>query len=1114
MRLAVFLFSAVVFFIQQQAASNSLNCPPPPRFGEASEGSLAAVSHSLGRVYLQEHGGNAAGTASVISKVDGLAITAFHVLRNKNDVDLEQPFFVEFPSIDVGERLKARIVYHIEQMIENDPAAIDKPRDIALLQFEKRPIAIPELELSPRAIEEVPNYRNYGFASHPHKASNDVGRPSLQGRCTYHQRSRTISGDSGGPIISREGLLSGVMIQNLAQDDMGVFVPVACFGSDLIGAEADGLLTFRSSGWDKVVSLLRSHKHTQPPLALQPPRLFDMNWISNLDLMRFVHEWQSSPSKQLKVSNETRCYLKSAINHRLGFEFYDDYMEAEFKSSRTVEPRIVGDESHPSLSVLPDAATPEAGGLPEGTNNYRGENTGDDEVSEEKLNKRGEKTLSPEDLSSIGTSLLQELQLGGESYGPVEKDLARNLARRRFESAEELFASISSDSGTLFSKSRLENLLSLAQVQFDLGRSRNDGNLYIAANENANIVLENGINNGLPDIEKPASVLITQIAAVVQSNFRTTSNGIRNDSIRKSGVQNEILRYMKNPNDWIIQTGDYTSQRYSKLDSINRENVKELQASWTFSTGVLRGHEGSPLVIGDTMFVHTPFPNIVYALDLNRSGAIKWKYEPEQDPDVVAVMCCDTVHRGLAFANGKVFLHQADTTIVALDAQTGKVKWSAINGDPKKGETNVATVLPVKDKVIVGVSGGEFGVRSHVTAYNIETGERVWRAYSMGPDEDILFDPEKTTVLGKPVGLNSSLRSWEGDQWRVGGGETSGWYSYDPSLDLLYYGTGNPSSWNAAQRPGDNRWASSIIARNPDDGVAAWVYQTTPHDEWDFDSVNEMILTDQMFQGEMRKLLTHFNENGFAYTLDRLTGELLLAEKYDPAVNWATEIVLDPSSESYGRPSVVARYSTVENGEDVVTTGVCPSAMGAKEQQPAAYSPRTRLFYVPTNHVCMDYEPFAVSYSAGQPYVGATLSMYPAPDSHGGMGNFVAWDNVEGKIVWSVPEDFSIWSGALVTAGDVVFYGTLDGFIKAVDAYTGDELYKFKTPSGVIGNVMTYKHDGRQYIAVLSGIGGWAGIGLAAGLTDPNDGLGAVGGYTSLSNYTALGGQLTVFSLP
>jgi PQQ-dependent dehydrogenase (methanol/ethanol family) len=579
-------------------------------------------------------------------------------------------------------------------------------------------------------------------------------------------------------------------------------------------------------------------------------------------------------------------------------------------------------------------------------------------------------------------------------------------------------------------------------------------------------------------------------------------------------AQGDLQTLIDDPTQWVIQTGDYANTRFSELDQINKDNVGDLQVAWTFSTGVLRGHEGAPLVVGDMMYLSTPFPNTVYALDLANEGRIAWRYDPQQDPNVIAVMCCDTVNRGVAYANNTIFLHQADTTVVALDAMTGEVKWSVKNGDAAAGQTNTATVMPVKDMIMVGISGGEYGVRGHLTAYDQATGEMRWRAYSTGPDEEMLVDPQNTTVLGQPIGENSSINSWEGDQWQIGGGTTWGWYSYDPELDLIYYGTGNPSTWNPSQRPGDNKWSMTIMARDPDDGMARWFYQKTPHDEWDYDGVNENILVDQEIDGQMRQLLVNFDRNGFAYTLDRATGELLVAEKYDPAVNWATEVNMDPNSDQYGRPQVVAEYSTREAGEDTNVTGICPAALGSKDQQPAAFSPETGLFYVPTNHVCMDYEPFRVSYTAGQPYVGATLSMYPAPESHGGMGNFIAWDATTGEIKWSLPEQFSVWSGALATAGDIVFYGTLEGYLKAVDAETGEELYRFKTPSGIIGNVMTYEHGGKQYVAVLSGVGGWAGIGLAAGLTNPQEGLGAVGGYASLRDYTALGGQLTVFAIP
>ena len=580
----------------------------------------------------------------------------------------------------------------------------------------------------------------------------------------------------------------------------------------------------------------------------------------------------------------------------------------------------------------------------------------------------------------------------------------------------------------------------------------------------------------------------------------------------------ELLTLQKDPKQWVSPTGDYANTRYSTLKQITTENVSKLAPAWSFSTGVLRGHEGAPLVLGDVMYIHTPFPNIVYALDLNHDGKILWKYEPKQDPAVVPVMCCDTVNRGLAYADGKIFLAQADTTLVALDAKSGKVVWSVKNGDASKGQTSTAAPHVFKDKVLVGIAGGEFGVRGHITAYNVADGKLAWRGYSIGPDSDTLIDPDKTTMLGKPVGKDSSTSTWQGDQWQIGGGTTWGWYSYDPELNLVYYGSGNPSTWNPKQRPGDNRWSMTIWARNLDTGAVKWVYQLTPHDEWDYDAINEVILADQEIGGVKRKTAVHFDRNGFAYTLDRTNGELLVAEKYDPAVNWATKVDMDKSSKTYGRPLVVDKYSTEKNGEDTNTQGVCPAALGSKDEQPASFNPETGLFYVPTNHVCMDYEPFRVSYTAGQPYVGATLEMFPAGrvlgDKTDNTGNFIAWDARTGKIVWSDKEQFSVWSGTVTTAGGLAFYGTLEGYLKAVDLKTGKELYKFKTPSGIIGNVITYEHAGKQYVAVLSGVGGWAGIGLAAGLTKGNEGLGAVGNYASLSNYTALGGVLTVFALP
>ena len=583
----------------------------------------------------------------------------------------------------------------------------------------------------------------------------------------------------------------------------------------------------------------------------------------------------------------------------------------------------------------------------------------------------------------------------------------------------------------------------------------------------------------------------------------------------------DVKKATSDPNNWAMQQGQYSGWRYSELDQINTSNVKDLKVAWQFSTGVLRGHEGSPLVIGDRMYLNSAFPNNVFALDISDPSGPKilWKYMPKQDPSVIPVMCCDTVNRGVQIAGDTLILGQADTTLVALDAKTGKEKWKAVNGDPKKGETHTGFVIIINDKVIMGTSGAEFGVRCHVTAYNLADGKRAWRAYSMGPDSDILVDPEKTLSLGKPVGKDSSLKTWTGDQWKIGGGSTWGYASYDPEANLLYYGTGNPSTWNPAQRAGpdgkqiDQKWSMTLFARNPDTGVAAWAYQMTPFDEWDYDGVNESILTTQKIDGKDRKVLTHFDRNGFGYTLDRLNGELLVAEPYDEDLNWSTGVEMDKSKPNYGRPTVVASKSTFLNGPDVNSKNVCPAALGFKDQQPAAYSPLTNLFYVPVNNVCMDYEPFKVSYTPGQPYVGATLSMFP-PEGKTNTGHFTIWDGAAGKIVHQHDEPFSVWSGVLTTAGGLACHGTLEGYFKCRDAKDGAEIFKHRLPSGSIGNVMTYSLGGKQYIGLFSGVGGWAGIGLAAGLDKPTDGLGAVGNYAGLKSYTDLGGTFTVYSLP
>jgi lanthanide-dependent methanol dehydrogenase len=577
------------------------------------------------------------------------------------------------------------------------------------------------------------------------------------------------------------------------------------------------------------------------------------------------------------------------------------------------------------------------------------------------------------------------------------------------------------------------------------------------------------------------------------------------------------LQLQEDPKLWPAALGNYHGHRYSTLDQINRDNVGDLRVAWQFSTGVLRGHEGGPLYVGDgRLYIHTPFPNKVFALDMNDNGRMLWTYEPDQDPMAIPVMCCDTVNRGLAYADGKLFLGQADATVIALDAESGELLWSADNGDISRGETMTMSPLVVGDNVIVGISGGEFGVRGHMTAYNIDSGEMVWRGYSTGPDDEVLIT-ENSTMMGEPIEADLGISTYPEGEWEIGGGTTWGWVTYDPELDLIYYGTGNPGTWNPAQRtidgePADNKWSISVFARKPDTGEVAWVYQKLPFDEWDYDGINENVLIDVEVDGEQRKALHIIDRTGFAFLIDRENGMPISIEKFAPETNWATDYDLET-----GRPNVDPQYSTFTQGTNVNTTGICPTAMGAKNMQPSSFSQDTGLIYAGINRICMNYEPYEVEYTAGQPYVGAVLTMMASPEEaggHGGLGSFIAWDPVAAETVWEIDEPFAVWSGALTTAGGLAFYGTLEGFIKAVDQETGEQLWQFKTPSGIIGNVNTFEHEGRQYIGVLSGVGGWAGIGLAAGLTEPEEGLGAVGVFAALSDYTNLGGVLTVFELP
>jgi lanthanide-dependent methanol dehydrogenase len=501
----------------------------------------------------------------------------------------------------------------------------------------------------------------------------------------------------------------------------------------------------------------------------------------------------------------------------------------------------------------------------------------------------------------------------------------------------------------------------------------------------------------------------------------------------------DLDRAMKNPNNWAYPRGQYNNQGYSELSQINTSNVKNLKLAWTFSTGVNRGHEGAPLVIDGVMYLHTAFPNNIYALDLNNDQKILWSYFPKQEPNTQAVLCCDNVNRGLGFGDGKIYLQQNNGMLVALNAKTGKLEWQVQVNDPKTGATNTNAPQVIKDKVLTGCAGGEFGVRCFMAAYYLKDGALAWKAYSTGSDADVLigsdfnqsnpqynalsvyqdvnggnkqggsFKPmpnEQLKIGEKELGIRTWLKpQQEKDGWQNGGGAVTGYFSFDAKTNLVYYGTGNPGVWNPDVRPGDNKWASSVFARDVDTGQARWAMQTTPHDEWDYDATNEVILFEQKDKNNKNQTYsTQINKNGFIYTWQADNGTLIAAEKVHPFVNWATSVELKT-----GVPSKYPKYST---HQDYDAKGICPTNMGAKGHIPAAYSQLTQLLYIPLNLTCMSYFAVSSEYQSGQPWVNSLTEIY-SWDEVGKMswkydfGAFAAINPLKSKIAWIKKEKFS-----------------------------------------------------------------------------------------------------------
>jgi PQQ-dependent dehydrogenase (methanol/ethanol family) len=558
---------------------------------------------------------------------------------------------------------------------------------------------------------------------------------------------------------------------------------------------------------------------------------------------------------------------------------------------------------------------------------------------------------------------------------------------------------------------------------------------------------------------------------------------------------------------WVRPTKDYANTRYSTLDQINTSNVAHLQVAWTFNTGVNRGQEAAPLVVNNTMYVVAPWPNKLFALDLTKPGApLKWSYDPNPSPAAKGEACCDWVNRGAVFTDGKVIYNTLDGYTIAIDANSGKLAWRTHLADISKGETITMAPMVVRNKVYVGESGGEFGVRGWLAALDTKDGKLLWQAYQTGPDKDVLIGPRFRPFYQSERGSDLGVKTWPPDAWRIGGGTVWGFLAYDPSQNLIYYGTGNPGPWNPEVRPGDNKWTAGVFARDADTGQAAWFYQMSPHDMYDRDGINENILLDLPWQGQTRKVLVRADRNGYMYLIDRTNGQVLSATPY-VYITTSTGVDLKTGELKH----VLSK--AIKTGQEV--RDVCPMAPGAKDWQPSSFSPRTGLVYVPHENMCMDEEGVTPNYIAGTPYIGANVRYYPGPG--GNEGELMAWDPLSGKKVWTIPDKYPTWSGTVVTAGDLVFYGTMDGWFKAVDARSGKVLWQFKTGSGIIGQPITYRGpDGKQYVAILSGVGGWPGA-IVSGNLDTRDDTAANGwgsALRTLKNDTQPGGTLYVFALP
>jgi len=507
----------------------------------------------------------------------------------------------------------------------------------------------------------------------------------------------------------------------------------------------------------------------------------------------------------------------------------------------------------------------------------------------------------------------------------------------------------------------------------------------------------------------------------------------------------DLVNANQNRGEWMLYGRTYDNQRFSPLTQINPRNVSQLRPVWAASMGTLDGLEATPVVKDGVIYVSSAYSHVM-AFDA-RNGRRLWSWAPEYGPELGTVLCCGPVNRGVAILDDRVYVLTLDARLVALDKATGKVAWQKTIDDWKHGVSATGAPLVVKNKVIVGIAGGEYGVRGYIRAYDAKSGAEAWTTYTVpGPGE-------------------AGNDTWPGDTWKTGGGATWQSGAFDPALNLLYWGTGNPGPWNSDLRKGDNKWTCSLLALDPDTGAIRWAYQYTPNDGWDYDGNNAPILADVKVGGKMVKAALQSNRNGFFYVLDRTNGKFLFAIPTVDGINWTTG--LDPQT---GRPTINEAMRPLANGKTVLP--IVPGLEGGTNWFPMAFNPDMGVAFVPTNQWAMaltGYKPEDIKYEPGKVYMGMDYKMHRTGDR---VGHLKALDVASKKWLWEIASPLPLFAGVLATKSGLVFTGDQLGFFFAADARSGKVLWKFQTGSGINASPITYTVDGKQYVAILSGLGG------------------------------------------